>query len=269
MTDLFSLADRPIVVTGGLGLLGRQFCRTLLQCGAKVASFDMASPAALNDAALEAAEAKGRFLRVTADVTKPESIALATKKVVATWGPPRGRINSAALDSPPNAPASSNGPFETYPADVWRQVLEVNVTGVFLACQGIGAAMTDGGSIINISSIYGMVSPDQRIYEHRRARGEDFYKPISYSVSKSALFNMTRYLATYWAAKRIRVNTVTFGGMQSGQDETFTRAYAARTPMGRMAQPGEYDGPIVFLLSDAASYMTGANLVVDVGWTAW
>lgn len=269
MTDLFSITDRPIVVTGGLGLLGQQFCRTLLNCGAKVASFDMATAAGITVAALQAAEAEGRFLRITADVTNPDSLDAATKKLVAAWGPPRGLINSAALDSPPNAPASSNGPFETYPADVWRQVLEVNVTGVFLACQRIGAAMTDGGSIINISSIYGMVSPDQRIYDHRRAKGEDFYKPISYSVSKSALFNMTRYLATYWAAKRIRVNTVTFGGMASGQDETFTRAYAARVPMARMAQPGEYDGPIVFLLSDAASYMTGANLVVDGGWTAW
>jgi NAD(P)-dependent dehydrogenase (short-subunit alcohol dehydrogenase family) len=180
-------------------------------------------------------------------------------------------VNNAALDSPPNAPASANGPFEHFPADVWRQTLDVNVTGVFLSCQVFGGQMAAAGrgSIINVASIYGLVAPDQRIYEYRRRNDEQFFKPAAYATSKSALLNLTRYLATYWAPQGVRVNTVTFAGVFNDQDPAFLAEYTKRVPLGRMARSDEYNGAIVFLASDASSYMTGANVVLDGGYTAW
>jgi NAD(P)-dependent dehydrogenase (short-subunit alcohol dehydrogenase family) len=149
--------------------------------------------------------------------------------------------------------------------------MSVNVTGVFVCCQVFGGAMAAAGrgSIVNVGSIYGLVSPDQRIYDYRARGGAPFFKPVAYSASKSALLNMTRYLATYWAPRHVRVNTVTFAGVYNGQDEEFLRGYTARVPLGRMARPDEYNGAIVFLMSDAASYMTGSNMIIDGGWTAW
>ena len=163
-----------------------------------------------------------------------------------------------------------NGPFEDFPVEIWRQTLDVNVTGVFLCCQVFGKQMAgaDGGSIVNVASIYGLVSPDQRVYEYRRRGGANFFKPAAYATSKSALLNLTRYLATYWAP-RVRVNTVTFAGVFNDQDPEFLAEYTKRVPLGRMARPDEYNGAILFLASDASSYMTGANVVLDGGYTAW
>jgi NAD(P)-dependent dehydrogenase (short-subunit alcohol dehydrogenase family) len=149
--------------------------------------------------------------------------------------------------------------------------MDVNVKGVFLCCQVFGGAMAEAGrgSIINISSIYGVVSPNQGLYEYRRRRGETFYKPVAYSVSKSALLNLTRYLATYWARQGVRVNTLTLAGVFNDQAPEFLEAYTNHIPIGRMAEPEDYNGAVLFLASDASRYMTGANLVVDGGWTAW
>jgi len=184
---------------------------------------------------------------------------------------PHGLVNNAALDAPPNAPAEENGPFETYPESSWDKVMEVNAKGVFLCCQVIGGQMAAAGrgSIINISSIYGLVSPDQRIYEYRRKPGAQFYKPVAYSASKSALLNLTRYLATYWADRNVRVNSLTFAGVFNNQDHQFLEHYCAKVPLGRMAREDEYNGAVIFMLSEAAAYMTGSNLVIDGGWTAW
>ena len=262
MTDgLFSLDERVAVVTGGLGQLGRQFTAALAAAGARVAVLDRRSADTDTD----------QVLHVGGDVTDRASLERALAQIEARWGVPHVLINNAALDSPPDAPAAANGAFEGYPVDVWRQVLDVNVTGVFLCCQVFGGRMASAGrgSVINVASIYGLVSPDQRIYEYRRQRGESFFKPAVYSASKSALLNLTRYLATYWAPSGVRVNTVSFAGVFNDQDEAFLKEYTRRVPLGRMAREDEYNGAIVFLSSDASSYMTGANLVLDGGYTAW
>ena len=264
--QLFSVRDRIVAVTGGSGRLGSSFCTVLLSRGAKVAVLDAAPPAALQG---KGSDACLRFEAV--DVADRASLADALANIERDWGVPHGLVNAAAIDAPPDAPPEENGPFETYPAESWDKIMAVNVKGVMLSCQVIGAAMAEAGrgAIVNIASIYGLVSPDQRLYDYRRARGETFYKPVAYSASKSALFNLTRYLATYWAGQGVRVNTLTPGGVFAGQERDFLVGYEARVPLGRMARADEYDGAVLFLLSDASSYMTGANLVVDGGWTAW
>jgi NAD(P)-dependent dehydrogenase (short-subunit alcohol dehydrogenase family) len=269
--DIFNLKEKVIIVTGGLGQLGRQFTLALLERGARVAVFDVRTSPGL------VAERYGdscgnpslQFHEV--DITDRSSIENALQKVISSWGVPHGLINNAALDSPPHADASENGPFESYPEASWDKVMEVNVKGLFLCCQVMGGEMAKAGrgSIINIASIYGLVSPDQRIYEYRNTGGAQFYKPVAYSVSKSSLYNLTRYLATYWAKKNVRVNTLTLAGVFNNQDERFLEGYCARMPVGRMAREDEYNGAIIFLLSAASSYMTGSNMVVDGGWTAW
>jgi NAD(P)-dependent dehydrogenase (short-subunit alcohol dehydrogenase family) len=239
----------------------------LLSYGAKVAVFDVAaerfSPEGFS---------KDALLLLSVDITRRDSIEAGLREVISRWDTPHGLINNAALDAPPNAPAEETGPFESYPESSWDKVMQVNTKGVFLCCQVIGGAMAAAGrgSIVNISSIYGLLSPNQSIYEYRReATGTPFVKPVAYSVSKSALFNLTRYLATYWAKNNVRVNTLTFGGVFNEQDPKFLENYCARVPLGRMAREDEYNGAIVFLMSDASSYMTGSNVVIDGGWTAW
>jgi NAD(P)-dependent dehydrogenase (short-subunit alcohol dehydrogenase family) len=251
--ELFSLHDRVAVVTGGEGQLGGEIVRALEARGAHVAVFDLQSD------------------RFRVDVTDRAAVDAATEEVVREWGTPHVLVNAAALDSPPDAPAEEVGPVESYPESSFDEVMNVNVKGTLLCCQAIGARMAaEGrGSIVNVSSVYGMLSPVQDLYEFRRRGGEEFYKPIAYSVSKSALYNLTRYLATYWAKSGVRVNTLTLAGVWNGQPQEFLDAYAERIPVGRMADVKEVVGPVVFLASDASSFVTGANLVADGGWSAW
>jgi NAD(P)-dependent dehydrogenase (short-subunit alcohol dehydrogenase family) len=257
---LFGLEGRVAVVTGGMGQLGSEYVSGLAERGMKVAIFDVAEGEPAGDV---------RAFRV--DVTRRGEIEAATAQLVADWGVPHLLVNNAAVDSPPDAPAEEVGPFETYPESSFDQVMAVNVKGTLLCCQVIGAAMADAGrgSIVNVSSVYGLLSPQQDVYEFRRRGGETFYKPVAYSVSKSAILNLTRYLATYWAKSGVRVNTVTLAGVFDDQPAEFLEAYAARVPLGRMADAREALGALVFLASDASSYVTGANLVVDGGWSAW
>jgi NAD(P)-dependent dehydrogenase (short-subunit alcohol dehydrogenase family) len=208
---------------------------------------------------------------VIVDITSRDSIEEGIRQVNLKWGVPSGLINNAAIDVPPDAPVEENGPFENYPAQSFDRIMAVNVKGIVLCCQVIGGQMAKEGrgSIINICSIYGMISPDQRIYDYRKKSGSAFYKPVAYSVSKSALLNLSRYLATYWAERNVRVNTLTFGGVFNNQDKEFLKGYCSHVPLGRMARDDEYNGAVQFLLADASSYMTGSNLVIDGGWTAW
>jgi NAD(P)-dependent dehydrogenase (short-subunit alcohol dehydrogenase family) len=270
--SLFDLQGRVIVVTGALGLLGTEFCRALSAHGAKVAGLDLSSPESSQARAWVQSIDAGNcgVIYVQGDVTDRNSLARAAEDVAQRLGPVFGLINNAGLDSPPDAPVEENGPFETYPELSWDRVLDVNLTGPMLCCQVFGGSMARArqGSIVNIGSIYGSLSPVQDIYEYRRRRNETFFKPVAYSASKSGLTNLTRYLATYWAP-HVRVNTLTLAGVAAGQDEEFLKGYLARMPMRRMAQPDEYNGAVVFLMSDAARYMTGSNLVIDGGWSAW
>jgi NAD(P)-dependent dehydrogenase (short-subunit alcohol dehydrogenase family) len=266
---LFDLRDRIVAVTGGLGQLGRQFSRALVEQGARVAVLDLPAQCAL---AQNSGLADGdRITLVPTDVTDRASLASALAVIERRWGAPFGLINNAALDVPPDAAPQETGPLEDYPLEAWRRTFDVNVTGTFLALQVFGARMAQAGqgSIANISSVYGLVSPDQRVYDYRRANGDPFYKPVAYAATKSAILNLTRYAATYWAPQGVRVNTLAFGGVFNRQAETFVQAYASRVPMARMAREDEYNGAVVFLMSDASSYMTGATMVLDGGWTAW
>jgi NAD(P)-dependent dehydrogenase (short-subunit alcohol dehydrogenase family) len=257
---LFDLDGRVGVVTGGLGQLGRVYLAGLAARGMRVACFDVAT-----------GDIPDGVRAYEVDVTDRASIDQALAVVVAEWGVPHLLVNNAALDSPPDAPAEEVGPFEDYPEASFDAVLEVNVKGTLLCCQAVGAAMArEGrGSIVNVSSVYGLLSPVQDLYAFRRTGGETFFKPVAYSVSKSAVLNLTRYLATYWAGAGVRVNTLTLAGVWNDQPQEFLDAFAERSPMGRMLDAQEALGAVVFLASDASSYVTGSNVVVDGGWSAW
>ncbi len=264
---LFDVSREVVAVTGAAGQLGLQYSRAFLERGAKVAGLDV-KPSAGSEALLR--DFPKAFTFIATDVTRRESLDKALHEIEAAFGVPTVLVNNAAIDSPPDAPASENGPFEDYPDASWDRVMDVNVKGVYLCCKVVGAAMARAGkgSIVNVSSIYGVVSPDQSLYEYRRQRGETFYKPVAYSVSKSALLNLTRYLATYWAKQNVRVNSLVIAGVFANQEQAFLDAYCSRIPVGRMAQASEYNGAVLFLASPASAYMTGAALTVDGGWTA-
>jgi 2-deoxy-D-gluconate 3-dehydrogenase len=274
LNTLFDLSGRCALVTGGAGLLGAEFCRTLAQAGASVVAADLNRSAAgrladsLNEAGYQA-------MAIEVDVTANASVSAMVNAARQAYGRLDILVNSAALD-PKFDPQSgagearpTNGAFEDYPLEAWRQALDVNLTGMFLCCQAAVQPMLaqGGGVIINLCSMYGLVGPDQRLYA--RPGQPPQFKPVYYSVTKAGVLGLTRYLAAYYAGKNIRVNTLTPGGVFNGHDEVFLQAYAARAVLGRMAEKDEMNGALLFLASDASRYMTGANLVVDGGWTAW
>ena len=269
--DKFSLAGRTALVTGGAGLLGRQFTRTLGEAGAKVVVADLDQKAAGEHAA-SLIEAGIDALAMGVDVTDPESVTQMVAETVNRFGSLDVIVNSAAMDpkfDPENLGRQSANAFETYPLETWKQALDVNLTGMFLTCQASARQMLAqrSGVIINICSIYGLAGPDQRLYE--QPDGTRFYKPVYYPVSKAGVCGLTRYLAAYYAGKNIRVNALTPGGVFNDHDASFTEKYTPKTMLGRMADIDELSGALLFLASDASSYMTGSNLVVDGGYTAW
>ncbi|CAM3568825.1 Dihydroanticapsin 7-dehydrogenase [Klebsiella spallanzanii] len=271
---LFSVKDKVIIVTGGLGQLGAQYVKTLHERGAKVAALATRVDAARIDRVLGAIKDSDRLLCAEVNITDKASINRVLDSIEAKWGVPDGLVNNAGVDTQPSAPPEMSGPFEEFPEEVFREVVEVNLVGTFLMTQQVGKRMKQagkGGSIINVGSIYGVVSPVQDIYIYKKEdTGIPFVKPVAYSAAKSGLYNFTRYCATYWGRDGIRVNTLTLSGVErSDQDPRFQKNYTNRIPIGRMAKAHEYNGAVVFLLSDASVYMTGSNVVVDGGWTAW
>lgn len=264
---LFDVSREIVLITGVSGQLGGEYAKAFLDRGSRVAGLDVRSSA--GSEAL-AGQYPANYLYCASDVTNKSSLQQTLNEVVKKFGTPTVLINNAAIDSPPSAPPEENGYFEEYPEASWDKVIDVNLKGVYLCCQVFGAAMakTGKGSIINVASIYGVVSPDQNLYEYRRQRGEVFYKPAAYSASKSGILNLTRYLSVYWAKQGVRVNSLTIAGVFNNQEQAFLDVYCNRIPVGRMANIDEYNGSVLFLASKASRYMTGANLVIDGGWTA-
>jgi NAD(P)-dependent dehydrogenase (short-subunit alcohol dehydrogenase family) len=271
--DKFDLTGRTAVVTGGGGLLGSEFSRALAEAGASVVIAEIDEEAGQRVSAGLAKDGY-RAQAFRCDVTDPASVRQLIETTLGTYGGLDILVNCAALDPKFDAEALRKGiapgAFEDYPLDQWNAALHVNLTGVFLITQACVRPMIERGqrgSIINICSTYGLNGPDQRIYVRDGERIA--YKPVYYTVTKAGILGFTRYLAAYYAGTDIRVNALTPGGVFNDHDEYFVRNYSARTILGRMARPDEMSGALLFLASDASSYMTGANLIVDGGWTAW
>lgn len=268
--DLFDLTGRVAIVTGGAGLLGSEFARSLAQAGASVAVADLDERKG-REVAQELRAMDLGALPVTVDVRDPVSVASMVDRTLGEWGRVDILVNSAALD--PKVGPDDRGElahtFEDFPLKAWNRALEVNLTGLFLCSQAVSRPMLEGGRgvMINICSTYGLVGPDQRIYQREGEPAQ--FKPVYYSVTKAGVLGLTRYLAAYYAGKNLRVNALTPGGIRANQDPKFVEEYSARTILGRMAREDEMNAALLFLASDASSYMTGANLVVDGGWTAW
>lgn len=262
--NLFDLSGKIAVVTGGAGFLGKQYCRALAEYGATVvvADIDKEKCAAI------AGEISKGAVGLSVNLSREESVCDWAKTICGRFGTVDVLINNAAVKSP-----NFFAPLEGFPLRDWNQVIAVNITGAFLAIREIGGCMAKRGkgSIVNVSSIYGVVGPDQRIYEGSwyEEQGGAINTPIVYTASKGALIAMTKYLAAYWGPKGIRTNTLTPGGVKAGQNNIFHEKYSNRVPLGRMAVPEDLIGALIFLASDASSYVNGQNIIVDGGLTAW
>ena len=264
LNSLFSLEKKLAIVTGANGLIGQKHVEALIMAGAEVLACDI-QPEAKSDFGNE------RVNYLSFDVSNKAQLLSIKEYILHTYGRIDILVNNAAVNDMFESPelAASQSMFENYPLEMWEKSWQVNVTGIFLCSQVFGTVMAEAGkgSIINVASTYGMVGPDQKIYVD--PDGEQvFYKSVAYPVTKGAVINFTRFLASYWGNKGVRVNTLSPGGVENGQDNWFIKNYASRTCLGRMARPDDYLGALIFLASDASEYMTGANLVVDGGWTA-
>jgi len=269
----FDLTGRVAVITGGVGLLGAEFCRTLAEAGASVAVADL-NASASQGTADTLTKSGYNALAISTDITQLDSVNAMVEKVLAEFGRLDILVNSAALDPKFDPDAAKKGiapgAFEDYPLEQWNAAMNVNLTGMFLvtqACVKPMIAQGKKGSVINICSTYGLNGPDQRIYIKDGQRVA--FKPVYYTVTKAGVMGFTKYLAAYYAGTEIRVNALTPGGVYNNHEEYFVKNYSAKTIIGRMANKDEMNGALLFLASDASSYMTGNNVVVDGGWTAW
>lgn len=266
LARLFSLEGQVVAVAGGAGRIGRSLCRALVEAGAAVAivDSDTASAATLSEelAGLAGGPGERRSLAVAIDATQEDELQAALATISEELGTPRLLVNAAQFRGTGFYSSSA----DEYPRSAWDRVIETNLTAVHLACQVFGRAMiaAGGGKIVNLASTYGVVSPDPRIYG---ASGVN--SPVAYAASKAGVIQLTRYLAVHWRDKNVLVNCLVPGGVFDGQASEFVEAYTARTPLGRMATADDYQGAVLFMLSPASDYMTGAVVTVDGGWTAW
>ncbi len=270
ISKLFDIKNRNIVITGSSGLLGSQYANILSASGANVILVDLDS---IKNKKLERSLRKKYRTKARSyitDISNLQEVKKLAKNVLRDFKKIDGLVNNAAFTSKAAKEESDNpyGSLENFPMKIWQKSIDINLTGVFFCSQAFGKIMTKQGKgvIVNIASNYGLVGADQRIYGK-----SGLNLPISYAATKGAVVNMTRYLAAYWSGKNIRVNTLSPGGVLdvTYQDKKFIKKYSEKTILGRMARKDEYNGAILFLISDASSYMTGANLIIDGGWTAW
>jgi len=268
---LFSLDGHVAIVTGGAGRLGRQYAAALMSAGAAVALFDVKP----GHGGAAPVDERARISSHVVDTTDRQAVDRAVAAVVERHGAPTILVNNAGLGSSPADAKLETGPFERYPESAWDAMMQSHLKSALVVSQSFleafRRAKRDEGSIINISSTYGVVSPDQSMYESQRRGGRDWFKPVGYSVAKSGMLNFTRWLAEYCGHERlgVRVNSLVPGGVrEDDHSPEFVAEYEKRTPLGRMAREDDYNGAIVFLASRASVYMTGATLVVDGGWTA-
>lgn len=267
--NYFDLSGKIAIVTGVLGKLGPTWCSALLEAGATVVGIDLPlAKVSPSFAELQDRYGPKRLYLYRGDIGDRLTLIDIRDRTLAEIGIPSILVNNAGIDQPP-------GPAKTYlleevPLEVCRQVFEVNILGAFQVTQIFGSPMVKAGrgSIINIGSLYASVSPDARLYEHLDC-DPPFLKPPAYGASKAALINLTRYFAAHWGSSGVRVNALSPGGVLGGQDEEFKRKFCDRVPLGRMAQLDDLIGPLVFLASDASAYVTGIELIVDGGFTAW
>jgi NAD(P)-dependent dehydrogenase (short-subunit alcohol dehydrogenase family) len=267
--DRFRIDGQIAVVTGACGKLGPIWIEALIDAGAQVAALEL--PGASLSPAFHVVEQRtpGQVQRFDCDVTNRQSVVNAASVVAERMGPISILVNNAGVDQPPDS-AATRSRIENLPMDQFHRMLEVNLIGTFQVTQVFGSQMAErgSGSVVNIGSLYASVSPDQRFYDH--LPGDlPFLKSPAYGASKAAVVNMTKYFSTLWGARGVRVNTLSPGGVAGGQDEMFRQKYGSRVPLGRMAQPEDLTGPLVFLASSASSYVTGHELRVDGGFTAW
>lgn len=267
---IFSLEGKTIVVTGGIGILGKVFVEAFLDHGANVAIVDK-DKTILNEYCLYLrTKYKNKIFAYQCDVANELEIIQLVKDIENDLGIIHVLHNNAASKSTDLDKFFL--PFEEYPLETWREVMSVNIDGMFLMAKHVGKHMVDNkikGSIIQTASIYGVYAPDQRIYEGSFYLNRQINTPAVYSASKAAVVGLTKYLSSYWGEKEIRVNTLTPGGMESGQNSVFMEKYSNRVPMNRMGKPDELVGALIYLASDASTYVTGQNLIVDGGLSVW
>ena len=268
----FSLAGRVAIITGGAGLLGVRHGEAIAAAGGIAVLADLRAEAAEVRAAEVAGTTGGTAVGIGCDVTRADSIEMLLQAVLSRFGRVDILVNNAANNPKVEAPGQAFSRLENFPGDQWHADLAVGLTGPFLCSKIIGAVLArqKRGVIVNISSEYGVIAPDQRLYLKPELPADlQPVKPVTYTVVKAGLHGLTIYLATYWAAAGVRVNTITLGGVQSGQPEEFLERATQKIPLGRMAQPHDFQGALVYLCSDAAAFVTGANLIVDGGKTIW
>lgn len=265
----FSLEGKTAIVTGALGLLGKEFCKGLAEFGANVVVVDLDEKKAEDFSKELSYKYKVKSLGIKCDVSREEDVNNMVERVLEEYPKIDILHNNAATKT--DDLEGFFAPFEEYSLDNWRKVMSVNIDGMFLVAQKVGQHMAKvgGGSIIQTSSIYGLVAPDMRIYKGAVYLNKNINTPAVYTVSKAAVIGLTKYLAAYWGDKKIRVNTLILGGNESGQNETFVKNYSHKVPLGRMGYPDEMVGALIYLASDASSYVTGQSIVVDGGFSIW